>query len=206
MNRCFIFAALNTENLIEKPTENDLVIACDKGLLNSDRLGIKPDIIIGDFDSLGFTPKGENVVLLPVRKDDTDVGYAIKYALASGYKEFIVYGAVGGSLDHTLANIQLGSYIAENGGRGVFYGKDGNVTVIKNSAAHFKNAIGRVSVLSISDKSEGVTLKGLDYPLNNATLLSSFPLGLGNAFLGDAEISVKNGTLAIIWQENLTIN
>ncbi len=206
MNRCFIFALLNTENLIEKPRENDLVIACDKGVLNTEKLGMEPNIIIGDFDSLGFIPNGNNVKVLPVRKDDTDVGYAIKYALGLGYKDFIVYGAVGGSLDHTLANIQLCSFIAENGGRGVFYGEGGNLTVIKNDTLRLKNAGGRVSVFSLTDKSEGVTLKGLDYPLTNATLLSSFPLGLGNAFLGDAEISVKNGTLAIIWKENLTIN
>lgn len=201
MNRCFIFAALETKNLIVKPQANDLVIACDKGINNTDNLGITPNIIIGDFDSLGFVPERENVKVLPIRKDDTDVGYAIKYALDLGYSDFVVYGGVGGSLDHTFANMQLAHYLCENGARGIFLGENEAFTVIKNDSLRFKNARGRVSVFSLSKKSEGVTLKGFDYPLQNATLFSSFPLGLGNSFLGDSEIIVKSGTLAVVWNE-----
>ena len=203
MNRCFIFAALNTENLIIKPQANDLVIACDKGINNTDKLGITPNIIIGDFDSLGFVPDRENIKVLPIRKDDTDVGYAIKYALDLGYSDFVVYGAVGGSLDHTFANMQLAHYLCENGARGIFFGGNEAFTAIKNDSLRFKNARGRVSVFSLSEKSESVTLNGFDYPLQNATLFSSFPLGVGNSFLGDAEISVQNGTLAVIWSEKI---
>ena len=203
MNRCFIFAALNTEKLIITPEAEDLVIACDKGINNTDKLGVTPNIIIGDFDSLGFVPERENVKVLPIRKDDTDVGYAIKYALDLGYSDFVVYGAVGGSLDHTLANIQLAEYLCENGARGIFFGENEAFTAIKNDSLRFKNAKGRVSVFSLSEKSEGVSLKGFDYPLENATLFSNFPLGVGNSFLGDAEISVQNGTLAVIWSEKI---
>ena len=80
MNRCFIFGALSVSALSEKPTENDLVIAADKGVITAEKFNIIPSFVIGDFDSLGFVPSGDNVIKLNVRKDDTDIGYAVNFA------------------------------------------------------------------------------------------------------------------------------
>ncbi len=200
MNRCFIFGALEVCDLPEMPTKNDLVIAADKGVLTTEKLNIVPDFIIGDFDSLGFVPKGENVIKLNVRKDDTDVGFAVKTAFNKGYKDFELYGCLGGSLSHTLANLQIAKALSEKGCSVVLYGENEIITVIHNTSVSFPpEKHGRVSVLSLSDESFGVTIENLSYTLKNATLKASEPLGVSNEFIGkESRISVENGCLAII--------
>lgn len=201
---CYIFAALETKTLPYIPTKQDYVIAADKGLDNLKKIGIKPDVIIGDFDSLGFVPSGENIKRLPVEKDDTDVGFAVNYAFELGYKEFVIYGAIGGLLDHTVANLQLSAYISSKGGKSVFVGDNVFVTSITNDTLKISNGKGRLSVFALSDKAEGVFLSGLKYPLENAVIENTFPIGVSNEFTDkSAKITVKNGTLLIVSQSRI---
>lgn len=201
---CYIFAALETKTLPYIPNKQDYVIAADKGLDNLKKFGIKPDVIIGDFDSLGFVPSGENIKRLPVEKDDTDVGFAVNYAFELGYKEFVIYGAIGGLLDHTVANLQLSAYISSKGGKSVFVGDNVFVTSITNDTLKISNGKGRLSVFALSDKAEGVFLSGLKYPLENAVIENTFPIGVSNEFTDkSAKITVKNGTLLIVSQSRI---
>lgn len=201
---CYIFAALETKTLPYIPTKQDYVIAADKGLDNLKKIGIKPDVIIGDFDSLGFVPSGENIKRLPTEKDDTDVGFAVNYAFELGYKEFVIYGAIGGLLDHTVANLQLSAYISSKGGKSVFVGENIFVTSITNDTLKILNGKGRLSVFALSDKAEGVFLSGLKYPLENAVIENTFPIGVSNEFTDkSAKITVKNGTLLIVSQSRI---
>lgn len=205
MKTCYIFGALDiaTDKSLFLKNDKDIIIAADKGLNTLEKLGIIPDLIIGDFDSLGFIPSGNNIIKHPVIKDDTDTMLSVKTALNMGYKYFEVYGCIGGRLDHTLANIQTASFVAENNGVAVFYDDKNNtaLTVIKDNSITFSNECkGKISAFSLSDKSTGVTEKGLFYELENDTLTNSFPLGVSNEFIGkDAVISVKKGELCIIW-------
>ena len=204
MSVCYIFGALETKTLPYIPTKQDYVIAADKGLDNLKKIGIKPDVIIGDFDSLGFVPSGENIKRLPVEKDDTDVGFAVNYAFELGYKEFVIYGAIGGLLDHTVANLQLSAYISGKGGKSVFVGENVFVTSITNDTLKISNGKGRLSVFALSDKAEGVFLSGLKYPLENAVIENTFPIGVSNEFTDkSAKIAVKNGTLLIVSQSRI---
>ena len=203
MNRCFIFGALSVSALSEKPTENDLVIAADKGVITAEKFNIIPSFVIGDFDSLGFVPSGDNVIKLNVRKDDTDIGYAVNFAFKKGCRDFVIYGGVGGNLSHTLANLQIAKALSEKGCSVVLYGENETITVIHNNSVSFSSEkSGRVSVLSLSDESFGVTIENLSYTLENATLNAGEPLGVSNEFVGcESRISVKSGCLAII-EEN----
>ncbi|MBR4910132.1 MAG: thiamine diphosphokinase [Clostridia bacterium] len=196
--RCFIFGALPVEELKAAPGENDFVIAADKGVLSLEKLGIKPDVIIGDFDSLGFVPEG-NVIKLPVKKDKTDVGYAADYAFEKGYKTFYVYGAFGGLADHTVANLQISADISAKGGRMFLLGEKQTAFCITDSTVKI-NGSGRLSVFAFGKKARGVTVTGAEYTLENADLDPFFPLGVSNSFLGaETQISVKSGTLLIIY-------
>ncbi len=200
--RCFIFGALPIGNMPVRPESGDTVIAADKGLLRLKEIGICPDSVIGDFDSLGYIPQGENITRLPVEKDDTDVGFAVKTALGEGCKEIFVYGALGGKLDHTVANLQLAAMAAEQGAAPFFFGEDIAVTAVCGGSALFTpQCSGRLSVFCIGEPAAGVTIKGAKYTLSGARLLPSFPLGVSNEFTGEsAEISVKSGTLLITFQ------
>lgn len=201
---CYIFGALSVSELTYVPTQNDFIIAADKGIETLKKFNLNPDYIVGDFDSLGYVPKMPNVELLPVEKDDTDVGYAIKYALKLGYKEFVVYGALGGLLDHTIGNLQLSVFISKNHGKSVFVGSDFFATAITNETLYIKNGKGRLSVFSADNESSGVYIEGAKYPLVNAKLDNSFPLGISNEFSANiAKIAVEKGTLLVITQSKI---
>ena len=199
MKTCYIVGALECAADIDRRPE-DLVIACDGGLKNLERAGIKPDLITGDFDSLGYVPEGENVISLPRRKDDTDMLFAVREGLRRGYESFEIYGAVGGRTDHTAANIQTLIAISKAGGRGVLIGCGERMTVIRDSITFPADMSGYISVFAVGGNAEGVSIKGLEYTLENAVLTPDFPVGVSNEFCGKAaEISVESGFLLIIW-------
>lgn len=182
-------------------TAEDFVIACDSGYKHAIEAGIIPDLLIGDFDSYhGEIDKGIPVIKAPVEKDDTDTLLAVKHALAMGFKKFVLLGAMGGRLDHQTANINTCAYIAEQGGFCEIFGKESHIYAIKNNQLHLtRQKNWSVSVFSFTEKSYGVTLTGLKYPLNNATLTHTISIGVSNEFKEDtATITVRDGILLII--------
>lgn len=200
MKKCVIFCAAGFDGLLEPIKDDDLVIAADGGLRHTQTLGIRPDVILGDFDSLGYVPEDSQV--FPVEKDDTDMMLAIRLGLERGCKEFWLYGGMDGKrLDHTIANLQSLSYLTELGAYGWLIGKDYIATCIKNGTIAFsERAEGIVSVFCAGENAEGVTLTGLHYPLENGTLTAHFPLGVSNHFVGEpARIQVEKGTLLCLW-------
>jgi len=200
--RCFIFGALPNKNLSLRPDKDDLVIAADRGVLEAKEHNIKPNLIVGDFDSLGYVPDDSNVIRLPVSKDETDVGYAINYAKARGCTEIILYGVLGDRLDHTLANFQLANGVAGWGGVCYLFGDDMNAVAFRNATIEFEQGFGVFSVMSLSEVSRMVTIKGALYPLDNAVLTNRMPLGVSNEFAeGRAAVSVEDGTLIVMWQK-----
>ena len=200
MGRCLIFCAAEFDAPAVPIAQDDYILAADGGLEHLEKLGIVPNEILGDFDSLGRIPEGARV--FPVEKDDTDAMLAVKRGLQLGYREFILYGSLDGPrLDHTVANFQTLSWLCEQGGWGYLVGKDYLVTVVKNGGIRFPAGCeGTVSVFCQGSDASGVTLKGLHYPLENGNLTAAFPLGVSNHFTGEeAQISVKNGRLLVLW-------
>ena len=182
-------------------TERGLLLAADGGLEHLRRRGLVPDLIVGDFDSLGRVPEGDNIIRHPVEKDDTDTLLAIKTGLARGYRSFVLYGCLGGRLDHTYANLQALSFLADQGASGWLLGQGMAATVIRNSRLDFAPGHkGTVSVFCPGGEARGVTLTGLYYPLRDAVLTSAFPLGVSNQFTGEAaSVAVEEGSLLVMW-------
>ena len=200
MGRFLIFCAAGFDGLLEPVKEDDFLLAADGGLRHLQSLGLTPDEILGDFDSLGYVP--ENSSRFPVEKDDTDSMLAIRRGLELGYREFWLYGSLDGPrLDHTAANYQALQYLADHHAFGYLIGKDYLVTVVKNGSLRFPAGCrGTVSVFCPGSDAHGVTLKGLYYPLENAVLTSGFPLGVSNHFTGQAaEIAVTQGSLLVFF-------
>jgi len=188
------------------PAAGDYIIAADSGYRHAVSAGIKPDLIIGDFDSLDFPPDASiKTVRSPVMKDDTDTFLAVKHALSLGYKNFLLLGATGGRLDHQTANIAACAFIAEQGGTCEMRDSANMVYAVKNGKISLhKKENWSVSVFSYTEKSTGVTLSGLKYPLHNATLTNTFPVGVSNEFKdGTATIEVKDGVLLVILSDML---
>ena len=204
MNICYIFGSLDVTELKNIPDKNDMIIAADKGILNTQKFNLPADYIVGDFDSLDYVPAGDNVIQHPVMKDDTDLLLAIKTGFKNGYKSFRIFGCLGGErLDHTIATIQAASFITENGGDAVFYDGDTTLSLHKDEAVTFTEASkGFVSVFAYTP-SATISEKGLLYELDKRTITQNYPLGVSNEFTGkEATITIHDGTALIITKEN----
>ncbi len=200
---CHIMGAGEDYSPVINRRPGDIVIAADGGLDMCRVLGETPDLIIGDFDSLGHVPEGDNVSAFPPEKDDTDTLLAVKRGFSLGFRVFSINGALGGRLDHTLANIQTLSFIAGQGGKGFITGKDTVVTAVKDASLIIPSGRrGYISLFCASGKAEGVSIRGLKYELSDAVLTGDMPLGVSNEFTGEkAEITVKRGVLTVLWRE-----
>ena len=202
MKTCHIFCAAAFAGLLERPAQDDWILAADGGLRHLQALGLEPTGILGDFDSLGYTPQGPQVDRFPVEKDDTDSMLAVKAGLQAGYRRFLLYGALDGPrLDHTVANFQLLHYLSNRNAYGYLVGSTYLATVLAPGRLRFPpEAGGILSVFCSGADASGVTLRGLQYPLEDAVLTAGLPLGVSNHFLGlPAEVSLKQGRLLLLW-------
>ncbi len=202
MSVCIIIAGGDLPGDIDIP-ENAFMICADCGLRHAKRLGIKPDLIVGDFDSYTEElPHGIEVMHLPVEKDVTDTMQAVLIGEERGCREFHIYGVFGGArIDHSLANIQMLHTMETHGLKGVLH--HGCTTVTTQSPADgmrkYLRFGGDFSVFSLTDNSGGVTIRGCKYNVENVTLQNSFPLGVSNCIVDEyAEISIKSGVLLIV--------
>ena len=202
MKECVIFCAAECDGLARPIGQDAFVIAADGGLRHTQSLNITPNAVLGDFDSLGFCPEGANV--FPVEKDDTDAMLAVRLGLRRGCDEFLLYGSLDGPrLDHTVANFQTLQCLADHGAVGYLIGNTTMVTVVKNGKITFPaGCSGTISVFCMGPDAVGVTETGLFYGIEDGVFTSGFPLGVSNHFTGKkAEISVKNGSLLVLWEK-----
>ena len=204
MKRCIIFAAGQmdiTPLLPQQFSDEDYIIAADAGIKNAAKLSVVPHLVMGDMDSLEKKDVPEGAILFPVRKDDTDLMLAIKKGIELGYSDFLIYGALGGRLDHTYASIQSLSYLSEKGCRGALVDGYQWVTMISGGTLSVPKGYRHISVFSYTEKVDGIDLRGLSYPLENASLTQNFPLGVSNS-MGENEeeatITVREGKLLVI--------
>ncbi len=202
---CYIVAACkeNTEKFHIFPGKDDIVIAADGGYDILKEKNLIPDVVIGDFDSIEAEMPCKNIIRHPVEKDDTDTFLALKLALEKGYNNFVIFGGVGGRIDHTLANIQALLWVVKRGGRAFLIGNDVVMTVISNEKFSFAASHkGKASVFAQEGTAKGVKISGLKYSAENLFLTPEFPLGVSNEFVGErAEISVEDGSLLIVWEQ-----
>lgn len=178
----------------------DCVIAVDGGRAALDTLGCIPDLTLGDFDSLGYIPDGGAVERYPSHKDKSDLELALDRVSSDGFSDVVVYGALGGRIDHTVANLQICARFAEEGLAVTLVGEDVAVRILVGPATYDLPELtrGTVSVFAGVETAFGVTETGLEYPLDDATLSNRTSLGLSNELIGKpASVSVERGTLYI---------
>ncbi|MCX4362305.1 MAG: thiamine diphosphokinase [Clostridia bacterium] len=177
--------------------EQDFVVAVDGGYKFVKDL-CRVDLAVGDFDSLGYVPEGIAALRHNPIKDYTDMYLAFEEAFGRGYDEFVVYGALGGRLDHTLANLQCAYDFAKKGAKVKLIGCDCVAEAItgKKTVCGTK---GQTFSLFAFDSASGVNIKNGKYPLKDAILTNAFPIGVSNEFLdGDCEIEIKGGYALLI--------
>ena len=205
MRKCALVAAsdFNARDFVERwrNAEFAAVIAADAGYAHLQDVGCAPDIVLGDFDSLGYVPAGDKVEVHPTHKDESDLELAFGLVARRGFDGAVVYGALGGRFDHSIANLQMCAGFAESGMQVELVGAREIVNIVVGpSTLEFPVlASGTVSVFSAVDVAYGVTEQGLEYSLDNVDLRNRTTWGLSNEFVGrPASVSVERGTLYVI--------
>ncbi|MBE6573668.1 MAG: thiamine diphosphokinase [Ruminococcaceae bacterium] len=201
---CYIVGACDFNEII-KPDDADYIIAADGGYKSLCEKGITPDAVMGDFDSLGFVPGHKNIIKHPPEKDDTDTALALNYGYEMGYRRFLIFGGIGGRLDHTLANMQTVLGMKRRGCECYLIGGGCIITALENESFTFSGKEkGYLSLFAADGKAENVTLKGLKYPLDKATLYPDITLAVSNEFIGEKANITTMGALFMLWYENFS--
>ena len=208
MRRCIIVGAGEFGKNKWKYEKEDYVIAADGGYEHLKKLGIVPDLLIGDMDSVKQEYDNPEIAIkkLPREKDDTDMLAAIKEGFAVGCKEFFIYGALGGErMDHSLANIQCLLYLHNHRAKGVLYGVNNRIELLCNDKIYYPATMkGILSIFAFGGDAKGVNEQGLKYLLQDAIVKMEFPIGISNEFIGqESMIEVKDGKLLIYIHEEI---
>jgi thiamine pyrophosphokinase len=192
--------------------ENCLIICCDGGVRHLQQTGIKPDVIIGDMDSIDpahleiYSSQDIKIIKYPVSKDFTDTELALDYAINLKPAVIYIWGALGGRLDHALANVFLLGKGKAVSIKTYLIDEYCEVFLLNDDLTINGSAGQTVSLIALSPQVEGITLRGFLYPLDDAILRMGESLAVSNIINGDeAKISVRSGSLLVIryWQKDI---
>ncbi len=183
----------------------DLIIAADSGAEHMKKTGYLPHVIVGDLDSIDpdtlnfFRKNRVPIQSHPSRKSKTDMALCMDYAQAKGATHITLLAATGTRLDHTLANILLLMSLADAGISARIMDEKNEICVVKNRVDLTGTPGDLVSLIPLTPTVQGVTLKGLSYPLENQTLVMGNTLGISNFFSAScAQIFIRSGTLLVV--------
>lgn len=195
-----------------KEQRPDYVICADGGANHLKKLGIIPNTIIGDLDSISikdleyYKNLEVEIIKYPTKKDETDTQLAIQYATTLPIKEIVLLGVIGDRIDHSLGNIYLMEDIVLKGLR-VSIINENNIVYLINKEIEIYGLIGEVvSLLPYSDKVTGILSEGLEYPLYNKDMIKSNPYGISNVINKKrVKISIQSGLLLVILSKDLNV-
>ncbi|MBR5296105.1 MAG: thiamine diphosphokinase [Clostridia bacterium] len=198
MKICHVVGAGDFAPHLLKTGKDDLIIAADAGYDHLRRAKITPHLYIGDGDSLGFTPEGIETVLLPTVKDDTDIHAAVKVGLSRGFRTFYIYGALGGKrFSHSLANLQVLSFLDQNGATGILIDENYSVFLLNKGVHTFDFEKGYFSLFDFEGGAK-VSVKGAKYPLEEASLPPFATLGISNEGEKNTTVTVHLGSVFVV--------
>lgn len=212
--RCIIFGAssINDFSYI-KINKDDYIICADGGynnfLKSKNNFFQFPHLVLGDFDSLNIEtiPKNVEIKVFSEYKDETDIMLALNEGMSLNFNNFVIYGGLGGRIDHQYANIQLLKYTLENN---AFCNIIDQNNILFMVSANFNNNVKllsekynkyNISIFSYTDYSI-LSTKNLFYELDDTKILNNFPIGISNKIKNinkeNFEITIKLGIALII--------
>ncbi len=206
--RCVIIGASpNTDIGVIKSNvvKDDFIVCADGGYILAQKLGIRPDIIIGDFDSSDFPKYSDcEIISLPVMKDDTDTNFCVKECIKRGYTNFLFLGVTGGRADHTFANLCTMKLLADKNMNSKIVDFSGSIYIMNSGKKEFINKSGlRFSIFPFACESCVVTLEGFLYEIQQSTLRADFPIGVSNTITNNiAKVTVHSGCALIMVGQN----
>ena len=203
MGRCVIVGGADIaayEIIKAQLKTDDFVIYCDGGLKHMEKLGRKPNLIVGDFDSHENPHMDVETITLPCEKDDTDTYFAVKEAIKRGFEEFLLIGVVGNRFDHTMGNISILLYLDAQGKKGVIIDDYSVMEIVSDRPAYIDDSYSYFSLLNISGTAKGIDITDAKYPLKNGEITPDYQYGISNEVLPGktAKVCVKEGRLLLV--------
>ncbi|MCR4649689.1 MAG: thiamine diphosphokinase [Lachnospiraceae bacterium] len=204
MKKCVIVGSAiinNYEKIKEYLTDDFFYVYCDGGLKHLEKLNRKPDLIVGDFDSHENPHMDVETIVLPCEKDDTDTCHALKVCIEKGFDDFLLIGCIGERLDHTLGNVSLLLMIKSLGLKGKIIDDYSEMEAVSEEGLYIDSKFSFFSLLTLSDKCEGINIRDAKYPLENAAIESVYQYGVSNEVKAGCEkafVSCKSGNLLLI--------
>lgn len=180
--------------------DTDYYIFCDSGLRHRAALGVRPDLIVGDFDSYDNPHAGVETIVLPTVKDDTDTAFAVKEAVRRGFSDFLLIGVLGNRLDHTLGNIQLLYLLDGLGIHALAVDDYSELEVVSTRPVEVSDSFPYFSLLNLSGIASGVEIRNAKYEIRDADIPCDDPYAVSNEPQPGktAVIRVRDGRLLLI--------
>ena len=208
MKRCVIIGGAGIKEygrIREQLREDDFFVFCDSGLKHMEGLGVKPDLVVGDFDSHEKPETDAEMIELPREKDDTDTFFAAKEMVRRGFEEFLFVGVIGARLDHTLGNLSILFMLDTAGKRAKATDDYSEIEVVSAKAdrpgtARIDDSYPYFSVLNVTGEAEGITIRNAKFPLEDGQIDWDYQYAVSNEVLpGEtAEVSVMKGRVLLI--------
>ena len=203
MKRCVIIGGaeiLNYDNAKGYLSSDDVYVFCDCGLRHAEGLGVEPDLIVGDFDSAENPCMDVETIVLPCEKDDTDTVFAVKEAIKRGFEDFLILGAIGQRLDHTLGNVSILKMLYDKGFKACIVDDYCEISALGKEVQYISDNYLYFSLLNVFGETEGINIKNAKYPLKDAVITCDYQYGVSNEVIkGElAEVSVSKGVLLLI--------
>lgn len=206
-SRCVIVGAAKINDYVRAKSflrPGDFYIFCDAGLSHEGALGVRADLIVGDFDSHAKPDRLETqIITLPRAKDDTDSFYAVKEALRRGFKNFLLLGVFGQRLDHTFVNISALVYLYEKGADCLAVDDYSAMHIVGKEPVEVSKGCVTFSLVPVCGRAAGISITGAKFPLDNGEVDSSYIYTSSNEVLEGqiARVHAREGLLLLI--ENL---
>ena len=195
----------NYDNIKHFFDDAKFIISVDGGASHLKQMGIEPDILVGDFDSVSsedyfyFVNQGIEVSKFPAEKDMTDSELAVELAVSKGADEIVFIGALGTRMDHSISNILMLRTLVEKDIKAYIINEKNEIYMCRNQITIPKKEGSRLSLIPVTAEAKGVTTKGLKYPLKDATMKLGTSWGVSNEFVWDeATVRVSEGILLVI--------
>lgn len=203
MKRCVIVGGASIKDykrIQGQLKDDDFFVFCDSGLRHMELLGVSPSLIVGDFDSHARPDTKAETIVLPSEKDDTDTVFAVKEALNRGFSEFLIIGAIGERLDHTLGNVSILLMLESCGKKAKIVDDYSEMEIVSSDPAFIDGSSSYFSLITLSEKAVGVTIENAKYPLSDAVITHEYQYGVSNEVLPGktARVSVKEGKVLLI--------